>query len=93
MWNIIEYSIDNIDIFFLGGDTVKFGMQRLWGAAGWGVMSMISGGSIDWYSTGLAQKNHLPGYLLSAASFFIDFVVAFNLKVRMMYSAYNLTIK
>jgi len=57
-------------------------MQRLWGAAGWGVMSLVAGGAIDWYSSGLAQKDHLPGYLLSAASFLVDFMVALNLKVR-----------
>lgn len=69
-------------VFFPDGDTVKFGMQRLWGAAGWGIMSVVSGCAVDWYSTGLARKDNLPGYLLSAAAFLVDFVVAFNLKVR-----------
>ncbi|XP_026813003.1 uncharacterized protein LOC113553710 isoform X2 [Rhopalosiphum maidis] len=72
---------ETICLGILGGDTVKFGMQRLWGAAGWGIMSIVAGGAIDWYSSGLAQKDHLPGYLLSAISLIVDFVVAFNLKI------------
>jgi len=70
-----------IDHCFPGGDTVRFGMQRLWGAVGWGVMSVVSGSVIDRYSSDLAHKDYLPAYLISAASFFLDFVVAFNLKV------------
>jgi len=57
-------------------------MQRLWGAVGWGSMSLVAGGAIDWYSSGLAQKDRLPGFLLSAASVIVDFLVVLNLKVR-----------
>lgn len=70
-----------IDRTFLGGDTVKFGAQRLWGAVGWGVISVITGSIIDWYSAELEHKNYLPGYLISTTMFLVDFVVAWKLKV------------
>ncbi|CAH1725097.1 uncharacterized protein LOC114131568 isoform X1 [Aphis gossypii] len=81
LFMIGEVLQETICIKILDGDTEKFGKQRLWGAAGWGIMSMVAGAAIDWYSSGLTQKNHLPGYLISASSFLIDFIVVLNLKV------------
>uniref|UniRef100_A0A2S2QZL6 Major facilitator superfamily domain-containing protein 6-A n=1 Tax=Sipha flava TaxID=143950 RepID=A0A2S2QZL6_9HEMI len=72
---------ETICMGIIGGDPVKFGAQRLWGAAGWGVMSIIAGFLIDWYSSGLEHQNHLPGYLLSTTAFLLDFLVATQLKV------------
>lgn len=44
-------------------------------------MSIVAGFSIDWYSSGHEHQDHLPGYLLSAAAFLFDFMVASQLKV------------
>lgn len=63
------------------GDAKKFGEQRLWGAVGWGVMSIVAGSVIDWYSDGQEHKNRLPGYLLSMTALLLDFTVSLKLKV------------
>ncbi|XP_050546793.1 uncharacterized protein LOC126908605 [Daktulosphaira vitifoliae] len=72
---------ETICMQILDGDTKKFGEQRLWGAVGCGVTSIIAGCIIDWYSKGQEHKNHLPGYLLSMIIFFVDFMIARKLKV------------
>lgn len=59
-----------------------FGAQRLWGAVGWGLMSIVAGLSIDWYSIGKENKDYLPGYLLSMISLLLDFVITMKLKVH-----------
>lgn len=81
LFMIAEVLQETICMRILDGDSVRFGMQRLWGAVGWGFMSLVAGGAIDWYSSGLAQKDRLPGFLLSAASVIVDFLVVLNLKV------------
>uniref|UniRef100_A0A2H8TQW3 Major facilitator superfamily domain-containing protein 6-A n=1 Tax=Melanaphis sacchari TaxID=742174 RepID=A0A2H8TQW3_9HEMI len=79
LFMVTEVLQETICMKILDGDSVRFGRQRLWGAVGSGIMSIVAGVATDWYNSGKAQKDYLLGYLISATSFFIDFVVTFNL--------------
>lgn len=69
-------------LYYLDGDIKKFGEQRLWGAVGWGFMSIVAGSITDWYSDGQEHKNRLPCYLLSMTALLLDFTVSRKIKVR-----------
>lgn len=70
-----------INIFtYLDENQYKFGYQRLWGAIGWGTMSIISGMCIDWYSKGEDDKNYLPAYIIALVSFSLNLYVVMKIK-------------
>ncbi|VVC36478.1 Major facilitator superfamily domain,Major facilitator superfamily associated domain [Cinara cedri] len=81
LFMMAEVLQETITMTIVDGDVVLFGAQRLWGAVGWGLTSLVAGTMIDWYSRTKEHKDYLPGYLLSMTSLMLDFAVACRLKV------------
>lgn len=76
-WMLLYYYF----FFFLGENKNKFGEQRMWGAIGWGIISVITGACVDWYSKGQKDKNYSSGFIISLICLFIDiYFVSFKLE-------------
>ncbi|GLH07933.1 uncharacterized protein GBIM_13312 [Gryllus bimaculatus] len=58
----------------------RYGHQRLWGAVGWGVFSVISGLLVDEFSQGKSQKDYTAVFFLMAIMLFLDVLVSTRLK-------------
>ncbi|XP_050437463.1 major facilitator superfamily domain-containing protein 6-B-like [Adelges cooleyi] len=71
---------DTIAIEVLGSESHKYGMQRVWGAIGWGLTSLLTGWCVDSYSAGQVQKNYLPAYLISTVLLTMHVIVGSQLK-------------
>lgn len=54
----------------------------MWGAIGWGTMSVFSGVCIDWYSKGQKHKNYLPSFVLSVICYVLDLYVVSKIEVN-----------
>ncbi|XP_022182057.1 major facilitator superfamily domain-containing protein 6-B-like isoform X2 [Myzus persicae] len=66
---------DTICIDILGENKTEYGNQRMWGSIGWGIMSIVSGVCVDWYSKGLDHKNYTPGFIISLICSILDIYV------------------
>ncbi|CAI6363529.1 unnamed protein product [Macrosiphum euphorbiae] len=71
---------DTICVQLLDGDKTMYGNQRMWGAIGWGIMSIVSGVCVDWFSKGLEYKNYTPGFIISLICYFLDVYVVSTIK-------------
>lgn len=54
----------------------------MWGAIGWGIMSVVFGMSVDWFSKGLEYTNYTPGFIISLICSFLDMYVVSKMKVN-----------
>jgi MFS family permease len=70
---------DAICFGLLGDKPQRYGHQRLWGSAGWGTLSIISGLLIDNFSQG-STKNYAIGFYLMAGILLLDILVSSKLK-------------
>lgn len=59
-----------------------YGMQRLWGTVGWGVVAPLSGLLIDYVNARLGYTDYTPGYYLAIALLVLQTVVSFKWEVR-----------
>ncbi|GLH07936.1 Uncharacterized protein GBIM_13312 [Gryllus bimaculatus] len=71
---------DAICFGMLGDKHSRYGHQRLWGAVGWGVFSVISGLLVDEFSQGKSQKDYTAVFFLMAIMLFLDVLVSTRLK-------------
>jgi len=51
-------------LLFLGNKPQDYGVQRLWGALGWGISAIIAGYLIDIASFGKMAKDYTPSFYL-----------------------------
>jgi len=73
-------------IFFSSGDNPNdYGKQRLWGAVGWGLLTIISGFLIDLASIGQTAKNYMPSFYLVVSILFINILAVARIKVVMLF--------
>ncbi|CAI6360488.1 unnamed protein product [Macrosiphum euphorbiae] len=70
---------DTICIDILGENKTKYGHQRMWGAIGWGTMSIVSGVCVDWLSKGLEYKNYTPGFIIALICSILDTYLVSNM--------------
>nr|CAD7403617.1 unnamed protein product [Timema poppensis] len=71
---------DTICFKMLGDKPQRFGHQRLWGAIGWGMLSILAGYLIDKFSSGHVTKNYMPIFYLSTIMIILDMVASSRLK-------------
>ncbi|EFA00564.1 major facilitator superfamily domain-containing protein 6 [Tribolium castaneum] len=71
---------DAICFQLLGDKPNRYGYQRLFGALGWGIFSVIAGLMVDSLSEGSSKKNFESAFYLSFAFLLLDFAVSSNLK-------------
>uniref|UniRef100_A0A0A9XIF4 Major facilitator superfamily domain-containing protein 6 n=1 Tax=Lygus hesperus TaxID=30085 RepID=A0A0A9XIF4_LYGHE len=71
---------DSICFKLLGDRPNDYGYQRMWGAAGWGLIAFITGVIVDKMSEGKFVKDFTAAYYLSAFLMLVDIVVASKLK-------------
>ncbi|KAL5236076.1 hypothetical protein ACI65C_003486 [Semiaphis heraclei] len=71
---------DTICVHLLDDDKTKYGHQKMWGAIGWGIMSVVFGMSVDWFSKGLEYTNYTPGFIISLICSFLDMYVVSKMK-------------
>lgn len=57
----------------------------MWGAIGWGTMSIVSGVCVDWFSEGLDYKNYTPGFIISLMCSILNVYVVSTIKVYIMF--------
>lgn len=72
-WNVLSR--------ILGDDIKSYGRQRVWGAVGWGMSTLLVGACVDWYSEDPVHKNYLPVYVISMIFLICHFIVASQLEV------------
>lgn len=63
-----------------GDDRNKFGNQRVWGAIGWGTMSIVSGFVVDWFSKEKKYKNYTPGFIIALVFQILDTFVLWKIE-------------
>ncbi|KAJ3662792.1 hypothetical protein Zmor_007119 [Zophobas morio] len=77
----IAVSIGDAICFELLGDKPnRYGYQRMFGALGWGIFSVISGVMVDSLSEGSSTKNFEAAFYLSFAFLLLDFTVSSKIK-------------
>lgn len=76
---------DAICFDLLGEKHRSYGRQRLWGAVGWGVFSIVAGWMVDESSIHSTYKNYSVVFYLMLAAIFPDALVSGCLKVRKYY--------
>lgn len=64
-----------------GENSHKYGEQRMWGAFGWGTMSIVAGLVVDWYSQGQNTKNYTPSFLIATVFQVLDAYVLSRIEV------------
>lgn len=72
---------DAICFDLLGEKHHLYGRQRLWGAVGWGVFSIVAGWLVDESSLHQNYKNYSVVFYLMLAAIFPDVIVSTCLKV------------
>lgn len=70
----------DVFVFYVGEEKHKYGQQRMWGAIGWGTMSIVSGVCVDWFSKG-EDKNYTPGFIMTLICIVLDIYVLSKIKV------------
>lgn len=76
---------DTICFGFLGERHHLFGNQRLWGAVGWGLFSIISGILVDEFSNGDSTKNYSIIFYFMFGLISINIVLSTRLKVNILF--------
>nr|CAD7196918.1 unnamed protein product [Timema douglasi] len=71
---------DAICFGMLGDKPSQYGRQRLWGAVGWGIFSVLSGALVDKFSQGQVKKNYTSIFYLMLVMISLDFGVSLKLK-------------
>lgn len=71
---------DAICFEMLGENHHLYGNQRLWGAVGWGIFSLIAGLLVDKFSEGQATKNYAIVFYMMLLLIFCDMLVSKRLK-------------
>ncbi|XP_025206111.1 major facilitator superfamily domain-containing protein 6-like [Melanaphis sacchari] len=79
LWMIGDVLQDTICLEILGDDKKSYGRQRVWGAIGWGISTLLVGACVDWYSVDEEHKNYLPAYLISMTFLICHSIVASQL--------------
>uniref|UniRef100_A0A0K8T4A4 Major facilitator superfamily (MFS) profile domain-containing protein n=2 Tax=Lygus hesperus TaxID=30085 RepID=A0A0K8T4A4_LYGHE len=70
-----ENLTDSVCFKLLKENPYNYGMQRMWGAAGWGLVSAVSGYLVDIMSEGKATSDRSIGFYLSAALIIVDAII------------------
>ncbi|CAB0006430.1 unnamed protein product [Nesidiocoris tenuis] len=70
---------DSICFKLLGDRPNDYGYQRMWGAAGWGLIAFVTGVIVDKMSEGKFGKDYTAAYYLSAFLMLCDLIVASRL--------------
>uniref|UniRef100_A0A8D8M315 Major facilitator superfamily domain-containing protein 6-A n=2 Tax=Cacopsylla melanoneura TaxID=428564 RepID=A0A8D8M315_9HEMI len=71
---------DTICFELLGTEPQKYGKQRLWGAVGWGMCSLLAGFLVDHFSSSALNKNYTPVFYLMLAILLFDTFVSSKIK-------------
>lgn len=67
---------------FLPGDKPNhFGQQRLWGAVGWGLFTVIAGFIVDELSKTQFKKDYTIAFYIVVVNVLLSIVVSYQLKV------------
>ncbi|XP_050434111.1 major facilitator superfamily domain-containing protein 6-A-like [Adelges cooleyi] len=73
---------DTICVSLLGDNVHNYGQQRVWGAIGYGITSIVSGVVVDWFSKGQAHKDFRPGFVITLICIAFDIYVSAKIKVE-----------
>lgn len=91
LWICMAFAWISMGVATSMGDTVvlnkltnkgDFGRQRLWGAFGWGSLSILSGKLIDLVSEGKKRLDFTPGYIIVLVCGILDVIIASQIKVQ-----------
>jgi len=64
-----------------GEDKHKYGQQRAWGSIGRGLVAIVAGVSVDWFSKGQKYKNYTPIFVISLICNLLNIYVATKIEV------------
>ncbi|CAH1390735.1 unnamed protein product, partial [Nezara viridula] len=88
--SVLQSFSDAYCFILLGDKPQNFGVQRLWGAASWGIFAFINGIVVDKFSKGMLNKNFTPSYYMFLVLLSLDFVVFLNIKAKFTKKSKNL---
>lgn len=73
-----------LNSWFLGDKPNRYGYQRMYGALGWGLLSLLTGVLIDVVSKDKSYTDYSICFYLAAAFLVLDFIVSTRLKVSIL---------
>lgn len=76
--------------FFPGDKPNHYGQQRLWGAVGWGLFTLIAGVLIDELSKNQFKKDYTIAFYIAVINILLSIVVSYQLKVNIKLIPYTL---
>lgn len=76
----IIYTILNL-LLFSGDKPNHYGQQRLWGAVGWGLFTLVAGFLVDELSKNQLKKDYTIAFYIVMVNVLFSIVVSYQLKV------------
>lgn len=74
-------SLKSFTFMFTENEPEKFGNQRMFGALGWGLVALVSGYLVDWYSEFSIDKDYSLLFLFVCLIFAMDLAAVYSLNV------------
>ncbi|KAF2887038.1 hypothetical protein ILUMI_19135 [Ignelater luminosus] len=71
---------DTICFQLLGDKPHKYGYQRMYGALGWGLFSIMSGFLVDYFSEGESKKNYAPVFSIGVGILLLCVIVSYKIQ-------------
>ncbi|CAL4144070.1 unnamed protein product, partial [Meganyctiphanes norvegica] len=71
---------DMASLQLLGDDRHNFGLQRVWATVGWGIMALVYGAAIDYFSYGGHVRNYTAGYIISMSLWVVALIPTTKIK-------------
>lgn len=71
---------DAICFYMLGDQPQMYGQQRLWGAVGWGIFSVLAGLLVDTMSQGSVMRDYSGVFYMMLILMIVDIVISTRLK-------------
>ncbi|GAB6027289.1 hypothetical protein CHUAL_001571 [Chamberlinius hualienensis] len=90
LWLCMIFAYIGMGVGVSIGDTIildllekkqNFGRERLWGAVGWGLLSVLAGKLVDWYSPDEEYLNFTPGMYVCLTFGIMDVIIILLMKV------------
>ncbi|KAJ1524888.1 hypothetical protein ONE63_009752 [Megalurothrips usitatus] len=81
---------DTICFGMLGDKPNHYGQQRLWGAVGWGLFTLIAGFLVDEFSKNQFKKDYTVAFYLVMVNILFSIVVSYRLKYSQTHISRNI---
>ncbi|XP_045603621.1 major facilitator superfamily domain-containing protein 6 [Procambarus clarkii] len=74
---------DTVCFMLLGKARHNYGRQRMWGSVSWGVVGLVSGALVNYYSRGQPQINYTPALIICSTLLFFNLIASSRIKFNL----------